>query len=97
MVTYDDGIQVWIHGNKLNNLGLDDFQGWQCDAGFNRICVQPDTRVFSSECENDYLGRLDDNSFQLYSQPSVCKRPKCVGNADDLMTRKTHPDHPRDN
>lgn len=93
IVYYDDGDAVQIHGQKLDNLGLNNFQDWQCDAGFNRIIIMPDTSVYSAECENDAMGKLSDNSFQLFTHPTTCKRVRCTGNPDDIMVQKNAPNH----
>lgn len=90
-VTYDDGSQVKIFSSQLRYRGLSNFKDWNCEAGMSRIFVTPDGSVFSGECENDFLGHLHDDSFMLLDQPTTCRKTMCVGNPDDLMTRKSAP------
>ena len=87
-ITYDDGRTVNIFSAKLYLLDLHHFKNWQCRAGSHRIFVLPDTSVWSSECLNDNLGCLHDNSFQIKSEPVTCRRDACTNNPDDVMTEK---------
>jgi hypothetical protein len=88
-VHYNDGTTVKIYATQLSNKGLSDFFGWECEAGVTRICILPDSAVYSGECENDFLGRLSDNTFKLLDNPTTCKKTRCIGNPDDLMTKKS--------
>lgn len=85
---YQDGSSQRTFASKLRFMDMHHFQGWKCHAGVDRIFVLPDSAVYSGECENDFLGRLDNNSFQLLDQPQLCKRKNCTNNPDDLQTIK---------
>lgn len=85
---YDDHTTVKTYATRLKFLGFDKFNGWQCSAGSKRISIASDTSVYSGECNNSFLGKLQDNSFQLLSGPSQCLRAVCTGNPDDLMIDK---------
>lgn len=87
-VFYDNGDHSNIFSTALNTNRLDNFNGWQCEAGFSRIYVHSDGTVWSSECNNDYLGSLKDESFGLLKGAAVCKQARCVTSADELMLRK---------
>jgi hypothetical protein len=87
-VFYDNGEQSNVFSTALNTNQLDDFNGWQCEAGFSRIYVHSDGTVWSSECNNDYLGSLNDGSFDLLKHSTVCTQTRCVTSADELMLRK---------
>lgn len=87
-VFYDDGETSKIFSTALNTNNLDNFKNWQCEAGFSRIYVHSDGTVWSSECNNDYLGSLKDGSFELLKGATVCKQTRCVTSADELMLRK---------
>jgi MoaA/NifB/PqqE/SkfB family radical SAM enzyme len=77
-----------MYAAKLNYLGLANFQGWKCHAGSVRICIFPDGSVYGAECENDHLGNLDDDSFNILNSPTICKQKECNNNPDDAMTKK---------
>jgi organic radical activating enzyme len=87
-IYYDNGHRVNIYSAKMYLLNLHHFQGWQCRAGSHRIFVLPDTSVWSAECQNDFLGYLEDSSFQIKTQPVTCQREVCTNNPDDIMTEK---------
>ena len=88
-VYYDDGDQSTIFSTALNSNNLDAFKGWSCEAGFSRIYIHADGTVWSSECNNDYLGSLNDNSFALLTNPTICCLDNCVTSADELMLKKS--------
>jgi hypothetical protein len=88
-VHYDDGDIVKIYATKLSNQRLSNFFGWECEAGLSRIFILPDSSVYGGECENDFLGKLNNNTFKLSNQPTICKKPRCIGNPDDLVTKKS--------
>ena len=87
VTSQDDSTQLTF-ASKLRYLDLHHFKGWKCHAGFDRIFITPDSSVYSSECENDFMGKLDDNSFKLFDGPQVCKRETCTNNPDDLQVTK---------
>lgn len=72
----------WLHNNKLDN-----WRGWQCDAGKNRLFVDSDLAIYSGECLNDRLGTIGDN-WQLFEESSTCNRDRCTGCTDDLIQQK---------
>jgi hypothetical protein len=87
-VFYDDGDSVEVFAAILNSENLDNFEGWHCDAGHSRIYIHSDGSVWGGECENDYLGSLNDHTFDILQKPTVCKRARCITSADELMLRK---------
>ena len=87
-VFYDDGETSKIFSTALNANNLDNFKNWQCEAGFSRIYIHADGSVWSSECNNDYLGSLVDQSFALLTNPTTCQLNNCVTSADELMLKK---------
>ena len=91
-VYHKDGSSVPTYATRLKFLGLDNFQGWKCHAGVHRINIAADSTVYVGECENEVLGRLDDNSFRLLDNPGLCKRKTCTNNPDDIMINKSAPD-----
>lgn len=90
-VYYDDGTSVKTYATRLRFLGVDKFEGWACHSGVHRICVTPDSTVYSGECYNDVMGKLDDDSFKLFDRPMPCKFKTCTNNPDNLMINKQAP------
>lgn len=82
----DDQTEFLVEANWLHNNNLDHWQGWQCNAGTDRIYIDPLGDVYSAECKNDYLGHIDQD-WDL-QQPTQCKQTTCTGCTDDLLVAK---------
>jgi hypothetical protein len=82
----DDQTEFLVEANWLHNNNLDRWQNWQCNAGVDRIYIDPVGDVYSGECENDYLGHID-HDWNLH-QFAVCQKETCTGCTDDLMVKK---------
>jgi len=87
-ITSDNNLPQLTFASKLNYLNLHQFEGWKCHAGLDRIFITPDSSVYSGECENEFMGKLDDNSFKLFDKPHTCKQKTCTNNPDDLQVIK---------
>jgi MoaA/NifB/PqqE/SkfB family radical SAM enzyme len=90
-IVTDKNNQYNVYGNWIHNNQLDDWQGWQCDAGMTRLSIDKNGNVYSGECHNDYLGNVFDGTFEINKQPTICKRSRCTGCTDDLIVRKQKP------
>ena len=86
-ITTDDGKEYLSYANWIHNENLDNFLGWQCDAGATRIMINEKLDIYSGECENDYLGNALTN-FNLLNTHSICKQERCTGCTDDLLVSK---------
>lgn len=86
-ITLSDSTEYLVEGNWIHNNGLDNWQGWECDAGHNRISINPDLSVYGGQCENDRLGNLQ-TSWDILQYPTTCKRSTCTGCTDDLIIKK---------
>lgn len=88
IVFFEDGDTIEVYANQLHNKKMDLWNGWKCDAGNTRIMIDDNNNVWSGECENDSLGNIDDNTFELLSEQTICKRNRCTGCTDDLLIKK---------
>jgi len=85
-VTTESGEEFLVYANWIHNEQLDNWKGWQCEAGATRLLIDKDFGIYSGECKNDYLGNaLTD--FQL-SEHTICKQDRCTGCTDDLIVAK---------
>jgi len=86
IVTTEEGTQHRVYSNWLHNQDLDHWQGWHCDAGYNRFYIDKDFNVWDGECQNTLLG----NALEKWSTSpnTVCTRVTCTGCTDDLSTKK---------
>ena len=72
----------WIHNNQLDN-----WYGWECDAGHNRLVIDADLTIYSGECLNDNLGNIK-TGWSLLTAPTTCQQIRCTGCTDDLLQHK---------
>ena len=86
-ITTDNNEKFRVSANWLHNAGLDYWQGWSCDAGYQRLDIDKNFDVHSAVCQNQYLGNLF-GEWQVLDQPGICKRERCVGCTDDLLIGK---------
>jgi hypothetical protein len=88
-ITFDDGTTALIYANRLHNEKLDNWKGWQCDAGVNYIYIYQN-EIYSGECCNDKLGILDQD-WELVDNYTICKLERCSGCTSDLIQKKQKP------
>lgn len=86
-ITLDSGETYKVYANWLHNNNLDQWTGWNCQAGANRLYIDKNLEVYGGECKNDSLGHAIDG-FKLLSG-TTCRQNTCTGCTDDLMVRKT--------
>ena len=86
-ITLDSGKEYYVYANWMHNQGLDQWQGWRCDAGHTRFQIDKNFDIWSGECKNDYLGNVADDTWNLKTD-TICNRLTCTGCTDDLITYK---------
>lgn len=86
-IELDNGDKYRVSANWIHNEGLDNWQGWSCNAGYKRIDIAQDFSVYSAQCENDYLGNIF-TEWDIFTQPTLCRRARCTGCTDDLLQHK---------
>lgn len=85
-VTTELSEEFLVYANWIHNEQLDNWKGWQCEAGASRLMIDKNFNVYSGECKNDSLGNaLTD--FTLLEH-TVCKQDRCTGCTDDLIVAK---------
>jgi hypothetical protein len=87
-VTTTSGSVYKINADSLHTDKLDFWQNWYCDTGHHRIFIDVDGNIYGGTCKNDHLGHID-TDWQILSKSTICKRNRCVGCTDDLMTAKS--------
>lgn len=87
-VYYSDGEVVKIYASKLKNTMLHAFKGWTCEAGYSTLYVHANGDVWSGECENEFLGNLNNETFKLLEKPGTCNKNFCSGNGAEISTKK---------
>jgi len=85
-ITTDSKETYRVYANWLHNENLDQWKGWQCQAGTTRLSIDKNFNVYGGECKNDYLGNAL-TEFNLLDG-TICKQETCTGCTDDLMVAK---------
>jgi hypothetical protein len=88
-ITTDSGEGYLVYANWIHNNQLDNWQGWQCEAGATRLFIDKDFSTYGGECKNDYLGSALDGFTIL--DTTICKKIRCTGCTDDLIVAKNLP------
>lgn len=86
-IELDNGERYLLYSNTLHNRKLDNWQGWNCYVGVERIYIRPDLGVYNGECLTVKLGSLD-TEWDLLDKPTTCPKSRCTGCTDDLLTKK---------
>lgn len=86
-ITLEDNSVHNVDANWIHNVNHDNWQGWSCYAGVDRICITPDGSVYGGECQHDYLGNIN-TGWDLLVNPTICKYQRCTGCTDDLIVTK---------
>jgi len=90
-ITTDSGKQYNVFANWIHNQQLDNWQGWQCNAGLTRLYIDKNGDVYSGECCNDHLGNVFLDTFKINTRPTTCQQSRCTGCTDDLVVKKQQP------
>lgn len=88
VVLDDQGQEHLMHANQLQDWNLHYWAGWSCNAGVDYIYVTEDGRCWGSQCENDYLGNVNEHPIKLLTNPTICRQNHCTGCTNDLTVSK---------
>ena len=86
----DDGNAYFVYANWFSNHDLHHWQGWHCESGVSRIMIDKDLKIWNGDCKNDLLGDVA-QGWRLFDDFTICRREKCTGCTDDLLTAKWKP------
>ena len=86
-ITLSTGEKYRVSANWIHNNQLDNWHGWSCNAGVQRLDIDKNFNVHSGQCHNDYLGNLK-TEWSPLTQPTTCKKQRCTGCTDDLLVSK---------
>ena len=88
LIELDNGETYSVYAPWMHNQKIDNFKGWRCDAGVTRISIDQVGQVRNGECYATDLGNLNTGWELLEESAAICKKDRCAGCADDLMTKK---------
>ena len=85
-LTLDDGSRVLVHSQTFTNLHLNNFPGWKCNAGKDRIFINVDGEVYGGMCRMVEKGNIR-KELKLSEQPVVCDGRDCHCMSDIIVKK----------
>lgn len=77
-----------IHANDVIKQHLNQFKGWNCNAGIESLMINWDGEVHRATCRvGGSLGNIYTGTFRLPTTPIVCTRDNCTCAADIPLTK----------
>lgn len=65
-----------------------DFYGWQCTAGINRLYINANGDIFRGTCKNDgKIGNINFDTYLSNIKPTICKRHACSCSEEIRLTK----------
>lgn len=86
-ITLDSGESYFVDANWIHNQQLDNWNGWECHAGVDRIYIDSKLNVYDGECVNRKLGNIQ-TGWDILHTTSICNQIRCTGCTDDLIVYK---------
>ena len=91
MEMFDKNLNAYFidYPERFPSVGFTNFEGWQCYAGFQNICIDEFgyARRGKAGCMDDILGNIFSNEDFIFKEPKVCTHT-CCDAATDSVTRK---------
>ena len=77
-----------IHANDVIKLKLNQFKGWECNAGIESLMINWDGEVHRATCRvGGSLGNIYNGTFTVPTEPITCTRDWCTCAADIPLTK----------
>jgi len=77
-----------MHANDVIKEHLNQFKGWQCNAGIESLMINWDGEVHRATCRvGGSLGNIYQDTFSLPNEPITCTRDYCTCAADIPITK----------
>lgn len=77
-----------IHANDIIKHKLNQFEGWQCNAGLESLMINWDGEVHRATCRvGGSLGNIYNGTFESPVAPIICTRKWCTCAADIPLTK----------
>jgi MoaA/NifB/PqqE/SkfB family radical SAM enzyme len=77
-----------IHANDVIKTHMNQFKGWQCNAGVESLMINWDGEVHRATCRvGGSLGNIYKGTFSVPVGPIICTRDNCTCAADIPLTK----------
>lgn len=77
---------LFDQAERFNAFGFNQFQGWQCNSGYQSVIIRGDEVKRSYSCHDTPLGTLA-AGFNLFTEPKKCITPTCISSADNKIPK----------
>ncbi len=79
-----------IHSNDVIKLHLNQYKGWNCNAGIESLMINWDGEVYRATCRvGGSLGNIYEETFNAVEEPVTCTRKFCTCSSDIPITKWT--------
>ena len=77
-----------MHANDVIKQHLNQYKGWECNAGIESLMINWDGEVHRATCRvGGTLGNIYNGTFSIPSDPVICTRDWCTCAADIPLTK----------
>jgi len=77
-----------MHANDVIKTHMNQFKGWQCNAGLESLMINWDGEVHRATCRvGGSLGNIYNGTFLMPDGPIICTRDNCTCAADIPLTK----------
>jgi MoaA/NifB/PqqE/SkfB family radical SAM enzyme len=84
----DDNPLKLYHANDIIKLHMNQYKGWNCNAGLESLMINWDGEVHRATCRvGGSLGNIYERTFNVPNEPVVCTRDWCTCAADIPLTK----------
>jgi len=84
----DKELPIYLHANDVIKKHLNQFKGWECNAGIESLMINWDGEVHRATCRvGGSLGNIYQGTFIIPNEPVICTRDFCTCAADIPLTK----------
>jgi hypothetical protein len=88
IIAYTETASEEMYANELVKAEKTDFYGWLCHVGLEGIDIKQDGTIIRGTCRvGGVIGHVDDEVWNLPTEPIVCDKRACNCVADLKNTR----------
>lgn len=85
---FEDGATKKFNASQLSLKGLNNFYGWTCYGGVERLIIDKNQTIHAANCSLAPIAKLGDSNIWLPAGPQLCPHSSCVCAWDIYTTKK---------
>lgn len=88
VINYVEKPVQMYHANDIIKLKINQYKGWECNAGLESLMINWDGEVHRATCRvGGSLGNIYNDTFTIPTKPTICDRNYCTCAADIPITK----------